>query len=121
MNPFPNKPCFLCVCSTCLLKTLCEKGEITRKEQFLLFPHWLLPSLRTFCHFDQIQNCCLQTLLVWKSQKYTFGKGLIVSVSLLHDNIPRYILFLQHFIPYYKIFWHVDFFSFILVHVNSDY
>ena len=37
VNPFPNKPWFLRVCSTSLLKTL-GKGEIARSEQFLLFP-----------------------------------------------------------------------------------
>ena len=35
INPFPNKPLFLRVCSTSLLKTL-----YTRTEQFLLFPQW---------------------------------------------------------------------------------
>ena len=38
VNPFPNKPWFLCICSTSLLKTLCGKGEIAHFEQFLLFP-----------------------------------------------------------------------------------
>ena len=37
-NPLPSKPCFLLVCGTCLLKTLWEKGEIARNEQFPLFP-----------------------------------------------------------------------------------
>ena len=36
-NPFPNKPLFLCVCSTSLENTV-GKGEIARNEQFLLFP-----------------------------------------------------------------------------------
>ena len=38
INPFPNKPSALRDCSTSLLKTLWEKGEIARYEQFLLFP-----------------------------------------------------------------------------------
>ena len=50
LNPFPNEPWFLGVCSISLLKTLFRclqytsfentlgKGEIARKEQFLLFP-----------------------------------------------------------------------------------
>ena len=45
------------------------KGEIVHKEQFLLFPQCFLPIWRTFCHFHQIRNCRLQTLLVWKSLK----------------------------------------------------
>ena len=37
LNPFPNKPWFLHVCSTSLLKTL-GKREIARNKLFLLFP-----------------------------------------------------------------------------------
>ena len=46
-----------------------EKGEITRREQFLLFPQCFLPFWKTFCHFQQIENCRLPTLSVWKSLK----------------------------------------------------
>ena len=48
VNPFPNKPQFLLGCSTSLLKTLWEKGEIARNEQFLLFPQCFLAVRRTF-------------------------------------------------------------------------
>ena len=34
---FPNKPLFLCVCKTSLLKTLRGKGEVARYECFLPF------------------------------------------------------------------------------------
>ena len=70
LNPFPNKPWLLRVCGTCLLKTLWEKGEIARNEQFLLFPQCFQPLWRTLCHFLQIRNCRLQTLSVWKSLKF---------------------------------------------------
>ena len=53
-NPFPNKPCFLRVRSTSLLKTLWGKGEIAHNEQFLLFPRCFLSVRITFCHFHQI-------------------------------------------------------------------
>ena len=53
-NPFPNKPCFLCVCSTNLLKNTVGKGEIARNEQFLLFPQCFLPTGRTFRHFNEV-------------------------------------------------------------------
>ena len=42
LNPFPNKPWFLRVCSTSLENTV-GKGEIARNEQFLLFPQCFLP------------------------------------------------------------------------------
>ena len=37
VNAFPNKPWFLHVCSTRLLKTLCGKGEIACNSVFYLF------------------------------------------------------------------------------------
>ena len=55
VNPFPNKPWFLCVCSTNLsLENSVGKGEIARNKQFLLFPLCFPPILRTFRHFDLI-------------------------------------------------------------------
>ena len=45
------------------------KGEISCNKQFLLFPQCFLSFWRSFCHFHQIQNCCVQTLSVWKSLK----------------------------------------------------
>ena len=46
------------------------KGEIARNEQFLLFPQCFLPVWRILGHFLYGQNCCLQTLSVWKSLKF---------------------------------------------------
>ena len=70
-NFFPNKPWF---CRTCLQYKTFEntvgKGETVRNEQFLLFPQCFLSVWRTFFHFNQIWNCRLQTLSVWKSLKF---------------------------------------------------
>ena len=38
------------------------KGEIAPYKLFLLFPQCFKPVWRTFCHFHQVQNWCLQTL-----------------------------------------------------------
>ena len=46
------------------------KGEIARNEQFLLSQQCFLPFLRTLCYSHKIQNCCLQTLSVWRSLKF---------------------------------------------------
>ena len=46
INPLPNKPLFLHVRSTSLLKTLWEK--VVRNKQFLLFQQCLLHFSRTF-------------------------------------------------------------------------
>ena len=75
VNPFPNKPLFLRVCSTSLENTV-GKGEIARNEQFLLFPQCFLPVWRTFFHNHQIWNCRLLTLTIWKSLKFVVWERL---------------------------------------------
>ena len=37
VNPFPNKPWFLCVCSTSLMKTLWEKEKLLMTSNFPFF------------------------------------------------------------------------------------
>ena len=69
-NPFPNKPWFLRVCDTSLLKTLWEKEKLLAMNKFSFFPTMFLPVWRTFCHFHLIWNCCLHTLSVWKGLKF---------------------------------------------------
>ena len=51
VNPFSNKPCFLHVYSTSLLKTL-EKGEIVCNKQFLLFSQSFFTNLENFLPFS---------------------------------------------------------------------
>ena len=70
VNTLSNKPWFLHVSNTILLKTLWGNCEISRGEQFLLFPQCFLPVWITLCHFHQNLNCRLQTLSVWKSLKF---------------------------------------------------
>ena len=76
VNPFPNKPWFLRVCSTSPLKTLREKEKllVTSNLSFshsVFYPFGYLSS-----RFRQILDCRLQTLSVWKSLKLSFGTGL---------------------------------------------
>ena len=66
-NPFPNKPRFLRVYSTSLLKTLC-----------------FLPLSRIFCHICEIWNCHLQTLSVWKSLNFVVWERV---KSLSHKHV----------------------------------
>ena len=54
VNPFPNKPWFLRVCITSLLKTLLEKEKLLVKSNFLLFHQCFVQGSKTFCHFHQI-------------------------------------------------------------------
>ena len=60
-NPFPNKPCFLRVSSTSLLKTLWEKKKLLVTSNFFFSQGFFLPVWRNFGHFHQIRNYRLQT------------------------------------------------------------
>ena len=42
LNPFPNKPCFLRVCSASLLKTLWEKEKLLETSNFSFYQCFLL-------------------------------------------------------------------------------
>ena len=70
LNPFPNRPWFLRVCSTSLLKTLREKEKLLVTSNFS-FSHcvfyWFVGTLYFF-HWTE--NCHLQTVSVWKSLKF---------------------------------------------------
>ena len=76
INPFPNKPWFLRVCSTSLLKTLWEKEKLLVTSNFsfshsVFYPFRELPVI--FIKFE---------IVVWKLfqfgrvQSSSFGKGL---------------------------------------------
>ena len=41
-----------------------------KRRKFLLFPECFSHVWRTFCHFQQIWNCRLQTLSFWKNLKF---------------------------------------------------
>ena len=58
LNPFPNKPWFLRVCSTSLWKTLREKEKLLVTSNFS-FSRCFLPVSKTFCHFHRTLNCHL--------------------------------------------------------------
>ena len=53
VNPFPNKPWFLCVCSTSLLKTLSEKEKLLVTSNFS-FSH------RFFYLFGELSAICIK-------------------------------------------------------------
>ena len=65
INPFPNKPWFLRVCITGLLKTLREKEKLLVTSNFSSSHSVFLPVWKTFYHFHYIWNCRLQTLSIW--------------------------------------------------------
>ena len=72
INPWSNKPLFLCVCITSLLKKLQEKEKLLIISNFSISQTAFYPfrGLSTI-FFILKQNCCLQTLWVWKSLNFT--------------------------------------------------
>ena len=96
INTFSNKPWFLGISSTSLLKTLqvVGKGEIVRNKQFHLFPQCFLPIWRTLCYFHPFRNCHLQTLSVWESQK-------VVIWERVKQDMTKFTPFSQNFKTWY--------------------
>ena len=73
---FQTSPGFFSVCSTSLsLENTVGKGGIAHNQQFLFFPQCFLLVWRTFCHFNQIWNCRLQTLWDWRSLTFVIWES----------------------------------------------
>ena len=64
------------------LKTLWEKEELLEMSNFFFF-QCFLPVWRTFFHFNQIWNCRLQFLSIWKSLKFVFWERVNESIGLI--------------------------------------
>ena len=89
LNPFLNKPWFLHVCSTSLLKTLWKKEKLLVTSNSSFSPQFFLPVWRTLFYFHQILNCRLQTISVWKSLKFVVWES--VKVFTADMTVPIYI------------------------------
>ena len=75
LNCFQNKPLFLHVCSTSLLKTLWEKEKLLVTSNFSFSFSVFHPFKRIFIIFIKLK-LSLQTLSIWKSLKFVnLGKG----------------------------------------------
>ena len=70
INPFPNKPWFLCVCSTSHLKTQWEKEKLLLTSNFSFFHSVFYAFGDISAIFIKFQNCHKETLSVWKSVKF---------------------------------------------------
>ena len=65
------------------------KGEIARFEQFLLFPQCFQLFWENFCYFHFIQNCRLQTFVVWKSLKFVQGR--ILTDTIFYETFREVV------------------------------
>ena len=72
INPFPNKPWVLRVCSTSLLQTLWKKEKLLVTSNFSFFLSVFYPFGELSAIFIKFKNCRLQTLSIWTSLKFVF-------------------------------------------------
>ena len=70
INPFPNKPLFLRVCTMSALKTLWEKEKLLVTSNFSFSHRIFYLFQELFTVFIKFKIVCLQTLSIWKSQKF---------------------------------------------------
>ena len=80
-NPFPNKPGFLRVCSTSLLKTLWEKEKLLVTSNFSSSHSVFCSFLELSTVFIKFENCFLQTLSLAESKIDGLGKGFINNIA----------------------------------------
>ena len=83
VNPFPNKPWFLRVCSTSLLKTLWEKEKllVTSSFSFSYRVFYLFRELSVIFSKIKIVVCKLfQFVRVWN---LSFGNGLMPKTNMM--------------------------------------
>ena len=87
---FPNKPWFLRVCDTNLLKTLWEKEKLLVTSNFC-FSHIVSYLSKNFVPVSS--NCRLQTLSVWKSLKFVVWERVKMKIcSLLTQTLNCFFL-----------------------------
>ena len=72
INPFPNKPWFLRVCSMSLENTA-GKGEIASDKQFLLFPQCFLENFLPFSSSSKLSSA--NPFSLEESKICRLGKG----------------------------------------------
>ena len=87
LNPFPNKPWFLRVCSTCILKTLWEKEKLLVTSNFsfsysVFYPLGELSAI--FIKFKIV----VRKLFQFRRVKMSFWKGLKVDGGTKIPEIP---------------------------------
>ena len=78
LNPFPNKPWFLRVCSTCLLKTLWEKEKLLVTSNFSFTHSAFYPFSELFAIFIKLEIVVCRLFQLGRVSNLSFGKELRV-------------------------------------------
>ena len=75
VNPFPNKPWVLRVCSTCPLKIMWEKEKLLITSNFSFSHIVFYPFGELSAAYSKFGNCRLPTLSLEESKLCCVGKG----------------------------------------------
>ena len=76
LNPFPNKPWFLCVCSTSLLKTLQEKEKLLEPNNFSFSHSVFYPFGKLSVIFIKFEIVVCKLFQFGRVKNLWFGKRL---------------------------------------------
>ena len=88
-NPFPNKPWFLRVCMTSLLKTLWEKAKLLVTSNFSFFHCVFYPFGELSASFIEFEIVVCNLCQFGRVLNFLFGKGL--KLSLYHTMTTCYV------------------------------
>ena len=77
VNPLPNKPLFLRVCSTSFLKTPWEKEKLLVTSNFSFFHGVFYPFRELSANFVKFRIVVFKLFQFGRVQNLSFGKGLI--------------------------------------------
>ena len=94
LNPFPNKPLFLPICTRSLLKILWEKEKLLATSNFFFFQRCFIPFWRTFCYFIKFEIVVCKLFQFGRVSNLLFGKRLIIcqKQKSLQCSINRIII-----------------------------
>ena len=108
INPFLNKPLFLCACSADFLKHW-EKEKLFRNKQFSYFPSVFYPSVELSAIFmPKIVVCKLFNL--FSNKPWVYVSAVQVFENTVRKGeialIEQFRLFLHCFLPFNRTFRH---------------
>ena len=87
-NLFSNKPLFLRVCSTCLLKTLLEKEKLLLTNNFCFSHSVFYPFGKLSANFIKFENVVCKLFSVWKSLKLVVWERVKLELPLNVTSYP---------------------------------
>ena len=91
-NPFPNKPWFLRVCSTSLLKTLWEKEKLLVTSNFSFSHSVFYPFGELSVIFIKFKIVVCKLFSIWKGLKFVVWERVKVSSAICFNLVQSKML-----------------------------